>query len=144
MSVAVLVLINVVVLVAVTAAGLGLCYRELRLVRRGLAALDEAEGRRAATIVGSVQAVREPLDAIRVGVEGRSSEPRARRDDPWPRSGREDMTGLRRDLPRAIDDGDSDGETKLMRQPTLEELRATGAVPDGGDRGRAPRRSERG
>jgi len=135
MNLAVLVLLNGV-LVAVVAVGLGLCHRELRVMRRCLAALDEGEGRRTAAIVAGVQAMREPLDAIRAGVEELSPnrhktvEPRA--PTGRPPTGAE-SSGLRLDLPRAVEDErDSEGEARLVRQPTAAELLAAGAVPRGG------------
>jgi hypothetical protein len=61
MSIAILILVKVVV----TAVGLGLCHRELRSIGRGLGALDEGAGRRAAEVVAGLQGLREPLEAIR-------------------------------------------------------------------------------
>jgi len=134
MTIAILALLSGV-LVAVVAIGLGLCHRELRAMRRGLAAIDEGEGRRAAAIIGSVQAMREPLDAIRAGVEELSPNRRATVEPSTPTSkpptGAE-SSGLRLDLPRAVDDErDSEVETRLVRQPTAAELRAAGALPRG-------------
>jgi len=134
MSFAILVLLNGV-LAAVVAVGLGLCVRELRAVRRCLAALDEGEGRRAAAVVGSVQAMREPLDAIRASVD-ELSPTRRKTAAPSTPTGKlrasVESSGLRLDLPRAVDDErDTEDETRLVRQPTAAELLAAGAVPRG-------------
>lgn len=75
MSTIVIVLLEVVTLV-VTAVGLIACHRELSAIRRCLAALDEGQGRRLAMVVVSLQGLRGPLDALRAGVDGLSSERR--------------------------------------------------------------------
>jgi hypothetical protein len=136
MSVAILVFLNVVV----TVVGLGLCHRELRIIRRGLGALDEGAGRRAAAVVSVLQSLKEPLEAIRVGVEELSPQRRPTVEQRAPFSKRAgavpatavEPTGLRLERPRAAEDErDSDGDTRLVRQPTLAELRAAGAVAPG-------------
>jgi hypothetical protein len=137
MSIAILFFMNVVV----TAVGLGLCHRELRIIRRGLGALDEGAGRRAAAVVSGLQSLKEPLESIRTGVEELSPQrrptveqrgPFSKRVGAVPVAAAVESKGLRLDLPRAAEDErDSDGETRLVRQPTLAELRAAGAVAPG-------------
>jgi hypothetical protein len=114
----------------------GACLRELRALREslaaGLGALDEGAGRRGATLVAGLAALRDPLDAVRVGLEELSPNRRAtlERGPQPPRPTLPEPTGLR--LPRAGDDErDSDGETRLVRQPTGAELAAAGALRPG-------------
>jgi hypothetical protein len=112
----------------------GACLRELRALRAGLAAglgaLDEGAGRRGAALVAGLAALRDPLDAVRVGLEELSPHRRATLEQRGPQPPRPTLpepTGLR--LPRAgEDDRDSDGETRLVRQPTSAELAAAGAL----------------
>jgi len=80
--------------------------------------------------------MKEPLDAIRVGVEELSPNRRATVEQSQPAAGSRAAatapTGLRLDLPRAVEEErDSDGETRLVRQPTAAELLAAGAVAAG-------------
>ena len=148
----------------------GACLRELRALREdlaaglaaldegagrrgaalvaGLAALDEGAGRRGAALAAGLAALRDPLEAVRAGleelspnrretVEQRAPQPlelrgpqslEPRGPQPPPRPTLPEPTGLRLDLPRATDDDrDSDGETRLVRQPTAAELAAAGA-----------------
>ena len=59
MSPSVTVVLNVVLFAAIATA-FALTRRELRALRRTLGAVDEAEGRRAATLLAGLQALREP------------------------------------------------------------------------------------
>jgi hypothetical protein len=147
MSPTVAVVLDVVLLVALAAA-FTVCRRELRALRRGLGAVDEAEGRRAATLLAGLQALREPLDVLRAGMEelapDRRSTVEVRPFTPAPATpSPPESTGLRldpfgatsgpqrRDLPRATDeDRDSDGETRVVKPPTAAELAAAGGTPD--------------
>lgn len=98
--------IATMILAAAVVALLGLCYCELRTIRHGLDALDESARRRAAVMVGELNALR---------ARGREPAPPA-------------PAGLR--LPGAnVEEHDSEGETRVMRQPTAAELAAQGAVP---------------
>ncbi|MFT3764772.1 MAG: hypothetical protein QM820_04540 [Minicystis sp.] len=122
-----------VVLVTVAAVGLAACHRELRIIRRGLGALDEGQGRRTASLVVGLQALQGPLGAIRASVEELSPNRRdtveQRPSVTPPPSKAATSTGLRLELPRAAaEDRESDGETRLMAQPTATELVAAGAV----------------
>lgn len=126
---------------AAVAVGLALCHREIRALRRAIAALDEGNGRRAAAIVAGLQSLREPLEAVRAGVEELSPNRRETVEQRAPTATAPEPTGLRLDLPRATDDErDSEGETRLVRQPTAAELLAAGAVrPASGRRRITPR-----
>ncbi|MFT3767530.1 MAG: YuiA family protein [Minicystis sp.] len=138
MSTTILAVLNLI-LVAVVVVGFAACHRELRIIRRGLGAIDEGHGRRTAAIVVGLQGLREPLEAIRAGVEELSPNRRdtVEQRGPLPPSAVVPAskatipapTGLRLDLPRASEeDRDSEGETRLMRPPTAAELAAAGAV----------------
>jgi hypothetical protein len=124
-------------LLVLTVGAMGLvgCCRELRAIRRGLGALDKGQGRRAAVVSRGLRALREPLDTICAGVEGLSLGRRDTTAQPGPPlfttspPPPPESAGLRLNLPRAVDeDRDSDGETRLVRQPTAAELAAAGAV----------------
>lgn len=132
-------LVPALLLATVPLAGLALlgraCLRELRAIRVALVALDEDGGRRAATLVAGLSALRAPLDALRSGGAGPSLQEGAPPQASFPAPRRSlhpvspPVSGLRLDLPRANDeDDDSEGETRLVRQPTAAELEAAGAT----------------
>jgi hypothetical protein len=152
MNPSVLVVLDVVLLAAITGV-LAVCRRELRALRRGLGAVDEAGGRRAATLLAGLQALREPIEALRAGMDDAAPDRRSTIEvrpfspAPSPATPRPmesvESTGLRLDpfgvasppqridLPRAADgDRESDGETRVIKPPTAAELAAAGAVPD--------------
>jgi hypothetical protein len=113
----------VLVLVVAVAVVFALTRRELRALRRALSAADEAGGRRAATLLAGLRALREPLDAVRAQLDELSPDRRATMErmlssPPAPASPTSpaspvESTGLR--LPRASEDErESDGETRVM------------------------------
>lgn len=129
-------------LVVIAALGFAVCYRELRVLRRGLGALDEGAGRRTASIVVGLHALKEPLEAIRGGVEELSPNrrdtveqrgPAAKTDRPAAGA-----AGLRVDVPKVgEEDRDSDGETRMMSAPSAETLKAPCRLCGGGGMVRA-------
>ncbi len=129
-----LALVLAVALIAIVATASAVLLRELRALRRRLGALDEAEGRRTATLLAGLHALREPLDALRVTVHELSPEGRAtveRMLSSPPSTAMPATTGLRLDLPRASEEErESDGETRVVKQPSKADLTAAGAVPD--------------
>ncbi|APR85641.1 Hypothetical protein A7982_10990 [Minicystis rosea] len=124
MSATLLAILNLV-LIAVSVVGFLTCHRELRIIRRGMGALDEGQGRRAATLVSGLQALREPLEAIRAGVEELSPNRRDTVDQrrrfhaasvPALHALVPEPTGLRLDLPSMADEvRDSEVETQVMK-----------------------------
>ncbi len=89
-------------LLVVFAVGFGVCYRELRLTRRGLGAVEEGL-RRELWLLGEAQERRLTALAARVAPAGQAP------------------------LPHANEEADTDdGETRLMKRPTEEQLAERG------------------
>lgn len=106
-----------------------LCLRELRVVRRGLGALDEGAGRRTASVVAGLAELRDPVLAIRTGVDELSPNGRKTIEHrPSPAlAAAASAAPPPVDMPRmAGEDRDSEPETRLVRQPTAAELAAAG------------------
>lgn len=149
-----------VVLLAAAVAGIAACHRELRRLRRGIEALDEGGGRRAAAVMAGMEALRGPIEDLRLavaaGLEELSPNRRQTMEQralfppaPDPSSSRlraapPESAGLRLDLPRAAEaeeDRESDGETRLIPQPIAAELLGSSAGARAPVSGRAPRGS---